>query len=67
MTTCHHCGEPIAQEQNPNGPETWRGEDGAWGCLQRAFDEWDGQPTDSGDEPDAPYPPHEPRWDGAAG
>lgn len=29
-----------------------------FGCLQRAFDQWDGKPTSFGNEPEAPYPPH---------
>lgn len=55
---CRHCGEEIVQEQNPRGPETWReAGNGPWGCLQAA---WDRDNPGEDDEPDFPYPPHEP-------
>jgi hypothetical protein len=55
---CAHCGVEIFRIQNPEGAEVWSEEPdgGAWGCLQAAFDQWDG----TGDEPEAPYPPHAP-------
>lgn len=61
---CIHCGEEIVYEQNPQGPEVWKGDPG-WGCLQAAFDNYEGERvTDEWGnpdyEPDAPYPPHEP-------
>lgn len=58
---CVDCGSEIIHRQNPEGPEVWCEPGGVnYGCLQRAFDGWDGLPTDFGDEPAAPYPPHRP-------
>lgn len=56
LYTCVHCGEELVDEPNPNGDETWRSVEGPWGCLQAAYDRWNGR----GDEPPAPYPPHFP-------
>lgn len=57
---CRWCGESIRREKNPEGPELWRSiDDGAWGCLQAA---WNIMPRGF-DEPDVPYPPHQPGGD----